>query len=300
MKTLHVRHTIGAAIAVLTLPLAAQETGPPASGADSREQEERELIAVLESDAAPFDKDVACRRLAVIGTKAAVPALAGLLTDEKLSDIARHGLEPIPDPSVDEALRAALTKVEGRLLIGVATSIGNRGDRAAVPELVRLLADADEGVAKAAAKALGRIGGAQSARALERALANAAESVRPAIADGCLWCAGALVTEGKRKRAVALLDRVRKADLPPHILAAATRGAILGRGAEGVRLLVEVLKSEDEELFGVGLRVVRELPGDEVGETLASELENLPPDRRDLVIEALEDREDAAALLPSG
>lgn len=296
MRTLHLRHTIGVAIAVLTLPLAAQETGSPGGDAQSREQEERGLIAVLESDAAPFDRDVACRRLAVIGTKAAVPALAALLTDEKLSDIARHGLEPIPDPSVDEALRAALTKVEGRLLIGVATSIGNRGDREAVPDLVRLLAGGDEGVAAAAARALGKIGGAQSARALERALANATETVRPAIADGCLRCARALVTEGKRKRAVALLDRVRKVDLPRHVVAAATRGAILERGAEGVSLLVEVLRTEDEGLFGMGLRVVRELPGDEVGERLAAELENLPPERRDLVMQALEDREDAAAL----
>jgi len=290
MKTLHLRHVIGAAIAILTLPLAAQDAESPGSDTASREQEERELIAVLQSDAAPFDKDVACRRLAVIGTKEAVPALAALLTDEKLSDIARHGLEPIPDPSVDEALRAALTKVEGKLLIGVATSIGNRGDKKAVPDLVRLLEEADEGVVGAAAKALGRIGGGQSATALERALGNAAETVRPAIADGCLWCAGALVTEGRRKRAVALLDRVRNADLPPHVLAAATRGAILGRGAEGVRLLVEVLKSEDEELFGVGLRVVREMPGEEVATALAADLENLPPERRDLVTQALEDR----------
>jgi hypothetical protein len=84
------------------------------------------------------------------------------------------------------------------------------------------------------------------------------------------------------------------------VVAAATRGAILERGSDGVRLLVEVLKSDDDELFGVGLRVIRELPGDEVGETLAAELESLPPERRELVTQALEDREDGAALPAPG
>ena len=61
-----------------------------------------------------------------------------------------------------------------------------------------------------------------------------------------------------------------------------------------MKLLIEVLRGEDQELFEVGLRVVRELPGDELGETLAAELENLPPERRELVMQALEDREAAA------
>jgi HEAT repeat protein len=300
MKTLRAGAGLPTCVAVfvaIALPLVAQETQPAAGDSQSREQEERELIAVLQSDAALFDKDVACRRLAIIGTREAVPALAALLTDEKLSDIARHGLEPIPDRSVDDALRGALTKVGGRLLIGVVTSIGNRGDREAVPELVGLLGGADQGVAAAAATALGKIGGDRSAGALERALADAPAALRPAMADACLWCAQALLNEGKRKRALALLDRVRRADLPPYVVAAATRGVILGRGAGSIRLLVELLRSDDEELLGAGLRVVREIPGEQVTGALTAELENLPPDRRDLVMEAVRDRDDAAALL---
>jgi HEAT repeat protein len=281
----------------VALPLAAQEA-QPAGDAKSAEQEERELIAVLQSDAPLFEKDVACRRLAIIGTKEAVPALAALLTHEQLSDIARHGLEPIPDASVDEALRATLPKVEGRLLVGVITSIGNRGDAKAVPDLVKVLENADQEVAAAAAKALGKIGGAESASALARALQSAPETLRPAMADACLWCAQTLLTDGKRKRALALLDRVREADLPSHVLAAAARSAVLGRRSGAARLLVELLKSDDEELFGVGLRVVREIPGEQAAKALAGELDNLPPERRDLLIQALRDRGDAEALLP--
>jgi len=301
MKMLRMRPALLAAVAAcvfvaLSLPLAAQVAQPPA-GRESGE-EVGKLIAVLQSDAPPFDKDVACRRLAVIGTKDAVPALAGLLADEKLSDIARYGLEPIPDPSVDEALRAAMAKVKGRLLIGVLNSIGNRRDQKAVPALVKLLGEADQGVAAAAASALGKIGGLQSAKALERALGSAPAALRPAVGDACLWCARTLLAEGKRKDALALYDRVRGSDLPPHIVAAAARGAVLERGSAGVRLLVELLKSDNQELFGMALRLAREMPGAEVTKALVAELANLPVERRDLLSQALRDRGEAAALPP--
>ena len=55
--------------------------------------------------------------------------------------MARYGLEPIPDPAVDAALRDALGKVKGRLLVGVIGSIGVRRDPKAVPALAKRLGD---------------------------------------------------------------------------------------------------------------------------------------------------------------
>ena len=291
MKAFHAKHTLPATAAALAVGAGAQIAA--AQDDQPHADEERQLIAVLQSDAAPLDKDLACRRLAVIGTKAAVPALAALLSDEQLCGIARVGLEPIPDPAVDDALRAAMGSLKGRQLIGVIGSIGVRRDRKAVPALVRLLADADEGVAGAAATALGKIGDAPSAAALERALGTAPAAVRPVVGDACLRCGQALVADGRRSRALALYDRVRQADLPAHILAAATRGAVLERGAAGVPLLVELLKTGDGEMLAIGLRLVREVPGAEVSKTLTAELPNLPADRRDLVTQALKQRSDA-------
>lgn len=278
---------------------AAHGAQPAADDGGSKEEEVRQLAALLQSDAAPFEKDVACRRLAVIGTKEAVPALAALLSDEKLSDIARYGLEPIPDPSVDAALRAAMGKLRGRPLIGVITSIGYRRDRKAVPGLIELLGDADQEVGAAAARALGKVGGLRSAKALEGALGSAPAALRPAVADACLWCAQTLLADGKRKQALALYDRVRTSDLPPHILAAATRSAVLERGNAGISLLLQLLKSDDEELFGIGLRAAREMPGAEATRALVAELANMPPNKRDALIQALRDRGDASALAAS-
>ena len=70
--------------------------------------QEAQLIAVLTSDATLEKKAGACRELARVATKEAVPALAALLGDEKLSHMARYALETIRDPSVDDALRDAM------------------------------------------------------------------------------------------------------------------------------------------------------------------------------------------------
>src|SRR5512138_1610120 len=87
---------------------------------------ESQLIDKLINGANQKEKADACRELAHLGTKNAVPSLAPLLADEQLGHMARYALETIPDPSVDAALREALGKVKGRLLAGVIGSIGVR------------------------------------------------------------------------------------------------------------------------------------------------------------------------------
>ena len=200
------------------------ETVPPAT----REQVDK-LIAVLESDASQKDKVDACRQLGVIGTGDAVPVLAALLGDEKLSHMARYGLEPNPDPAVDEALRQALGTVKGPALVGVIHSIGVRRDAVAVRPLVRRLDDPDADVARAAARALGRIATPGVAKVLTETLGRAAAELRPAVADACLACAEALLAAGQRDEAAAMYQSVGAADLPKHFRVAAAHGAILAR-----------------------------------------------------------------------
>ena len=60
------------------------------------------LVALLQdSGASVYAKAKACQRLAVVGDRTAVPALAALLTDAHLSHYARFALEPIPDRAAD-------------------------------------------------------------------------------------------------------------------------------------------------------------------------------------------------------
>jgi HEAT repeat protein len=281
--------------AVLLLVASTVATGQT-SDSQSPKERELKLIGVLQSDAPPAEKAITCKRLAVYGTKEAVPALAPLLADEKLASWARIALEAIPGPAADEALRNAMGKVQGKLLVGVINSIGVRRDAGAVDGLVAKLKDSDADVASAAAVALGHIGGDQAAKALEQSLAGSPAPVRSAVAEGCILCAERFLAEEKAADAVRLYDVVRQADVPEQRQVEAIRGAILARKSAGVPLLMEQLKSQNKARFAIALRTARELPGVAVTETLAAELEKLNPERQPMLLLALADRNDAAVL----
>lgn len=185
------------------------------------------LVRILKDPSGTvFQKSRACQRLALVGDKDAVPALAALLPDPKLSHFARFGLAPIPDPSADDALRAALPKLKGKLLVGVINTIGQRRDAKAVPALARLLSDADVEVAQAAAASLGYISGAAAAKAIQDGLARTKGPVRVAVARAGLLCAEGLLAGGARQQAFALYDALTRAEMPKPVRLAAMHGII--------------------------------------------------------------------------
>jgi len=213
-------------------PLASFAQAAPPTDKDR----EAKLIAVLKSDGPLKDKADACRELSLVGTKEAVAPLAKLLGDEKLSHLARYGLEPIPDPAVDEALRSALGKLKGRPLIGVIGSLGVRRDSKAIESLSGLLKDTDPEVAQAAARALGRIGGESAVAALEGALLATSAANRLAFSEGLLRCADHLVAHGKIAEAVAICDKLNRPDAPPQVRESAARKARFLREEAGPTL----------------------------------------------------------------
>jgi HEAT repeat protein len=281
--------TVLAVLIASAVPAEAVETTSAA-----REQESA-LVQVLRSDAPPEQKAVTCKKLAVCGTAKAVPALAPLLAEERFASWARIALEAIPGPASDKALRRAAGKLHGRLLVGVINSIGFRRDAKSVSVLVRKLNDSDMEAASAAAVSLGKIGGPRAADALRRALRQAPEPVRPAIAEGCVRCAEEFLSEAKRAEAVKLYDAVWQSALPKQKILEGLRGAILARGSAGIPLLLEQLHSNDRPCFNIGLRVARELPGPEATEAVAGAFREAAPDRQPLLLLALADRGDAAA-----
>ena len=253
------------------------------------------LVAVLEkADASAFEKAKACQRLAVIGTKDSVPALAALLPDENLSVYARTALEGIPDAAADEALRTAAGKLEGPPLVGVINSIGNRRDAQAAPLLREFLTHQDPAVVSAAAASLGQVAPAEAVKVLQEKLAAAED--KAAIADACLICAERLSESGKKSEAVALYKAVAAAELPEHVEADAIRGQILLLKSDARDLLLEQLRADEETFFNLGLAMVREVPGPEVTKALIAELEKLPPERKALLLLALGDRKERVPL----
>ncbi len=259
-------------------------------------EKEKELLAVLRSEAPAAEKAITCKLLAIHGSSAAVPDLAKLLHDPQLSSWSRIALEVIPAAAADEALRQAAQSLEGILLVGTINSIGVRRDAAAVDLLTTRLQDKDAEVASAAAVALGRIGNAAATKSLRGALAAAPLKVRSAVAQGCVLCAERLFAEGKSAEAVEIYDEVRKADVPKQRIIEAMRGAILARKQEGIPLLLEQFRSPDKRLFQLALSTAREFPGGEIDKALAAELDGAAPDRAALIILAMADRPETVVL----
>ena len=278
------------------LLLALASASLAASSQPTTTEQVKKLVAVLKSDAPQKEKADACRELARIGDEEAVAPLAALLPDEKLSHMARYGLETIPSPSVDKALRDAAGKVQGRLLVGVIGSIGVRRDPKAVELLTKLLHDPDNDVAQAAARSLGSIGNPAAAKALLKALPSVSAINQLAFCEGLLRCAEAATAKGDRKDAMVIYDRLREVSGPQQVRTAALRGAILTRQQDGLRLLGLALPGNDYSMFLAAVRTSQEMPGPDVTRLLASALAALPADRQIVLIQTLAKREDDAAL----
>ena len=259
-------------------------------------EKESASLSVLRSDAPAAEKAMACKRLAIYGSAAAVGELAKLLSDPQLASWARIALEVIPGEVADESLRQASVSLSGNLLIGTLNSIGVRRDAAAIDLLTTRVADPDAGVASAAAVALGRIGTVAAAQALRKMVATAPVAVRSAVAEGCVLCAERSLLEGRGPEAVAIYSEVRKADLPKQRILEATRGAILAQKEGGQALFLEQLRSADNDFFKVALSTALEIPQPWVGLALAGDLSTATPERAALILTALAERSDPALL----
>jgi hypothetical protein len=216
---------------------------------------EAELLTILKkAGATGKEKADACRQLALVGTRTSVPVLAELLGDEHLDHMARYALEPIPDPSVDVVLRAALAKLKGRPLVGVIGSIGVRHDAKAVAPLAQRLGDVDPEVAQAAARALGSIGTPDAGKALMRCLAgNPPAGNQPAIYEGLFRCAEALAARGSREEALAIYDALRGGKRSAQVEAGAQRAAsLLRNGKEADRTVAAPAGAGHKHLLVVG------------------------------------------------
>lgn len=285
-------------LAILLAALAVMSSAPAQAdeNQNASAEMEKELLAVLRSEAPAAEKAIACKNLAIHGSSQAVPDLAKLLPEEQLSSWARIALESIPGTEADEALRAATESLQGRLLVGMINSIGVRRDANSVDALAPRLQDADTEVVAATAIALGRIGNAAATESLRKSLAAAPPETRSSIAEGCVLCAERLHAEGKAADAVAIYDEVRNADVSLQRIIEATRGAILARNQEGIPLLLEQFKSPEKGLFQLALSTAREFPGSDIDKALVTEMTAAAPERAALIIQAMADRSDTVIL----
>jgi len=197
--------------------------------AESQRELESRLTAALAAGLSLDGQEYVCRKLAVLGSAASVPALAGLLDNPHISHMARFALEQIPGNEASKALRDSLAKVSGNLKIGVFSSIGSRRDNAAVAALAEHLTDSNPAIAKSAAQALGAIGSSDAVAALQKAAAAASSA--PVI-DALLSCAESLLVANKTSEANAIYQTFAQDSQPRLVRLAAMRGLLACSGKQ--------------------------------------------------------------------
>ncbi len=193
-------------VGLLAVIAAVTGVGAPAAN------REAEALAVLNNSAAELkDKARACQTLADFGGAKSIATLSALLADEKLGDYARSGLESMADPGAGAALRRALGKLSGRQLAGAINSLGVRRDNAAVADLRKLALANNPDSAPAAVAALGLIGNADAAQALQAVLDIGPAGLRLPAAHASIIAAEQLAKAGNAAAARKLLEVAVKA-----------------------------------------------------------------------------------------
>jgi len=205
---------------------------------------EKRLTAVLRGPATDLALDYACRELALVGSDESVSVLVPLLSNVRLSYMARYALEGIGGAAAGKALRDMLANVEGPRRVGIVTSLGRLADREAVPAIAALLAGEDWELTEAALVALGRIGDKAAGEALKQFVPAAPEVARNAAADAALEAAASLARQGERNAAADLYALLQSADAE-HFRAAAYRGLIELNPPESARTIAAGLASEE-------------------------------------------------------
>jgi len=252
------------------------------------------LLETLQSPKTTFaGRQFVCRMLRRVGSAKSVPALAKMLADKDLSHMARFALQFMDAPEAGEALREAMPKLEGDLKIGVIGSLGQRGDRQAVPQIAQLIAGGKTNIARAAIESLGRIGGSEAAGALARAKVPA--SLKPARDNAYLMCADKMLAEGQVSEAVKIYREMIAPANNTWIRIAAYKGLVRAEKDKAVPLILVLLKDKDLDLQRAAGKFITEMPGTAITKALAEQLGNLNPDAQVVLLSALEGRGDKAA-----
>lgn len=285
--------TFAAVAFLLSISAAAQNA---AKGVDKPSSAtEDECIAKLKSDAGWREKYEACTRLRQVGTAKSVPALAALLTDEKLSHMARYALEPMSNPESADALRKALGRTRGPQKTGVITSLGVKRDAKSVKAIAKALSDKDADVARAAAGALGRIGTVESAAVLTKFQKKGMPgALADAVAEGQLTAAERLVASGNAKLAVPVYTALLS-DKREFVQLGAFRGLAGADPAGAPALVAKALSGNDPVLQGFAAQVISESQSTDLTKAYAALLPALPPAGQALLVRGLGDGKDAAS-----
>lgn len=238
-----------------------------------------------------------------IGKAESVGLLAKLMSDEDKNtrDYARRALEKNPDASATEALLKELAGAEeAGWKIGLMNSLGDRRASSAIKPLTQALSDSDPNVAKAAASALSRIGGQDSAQALLAVLAKPVGPVSAKAAQSLIDMAEAMTAAKDTAGAAGIHGSVyewasKATGVPIGIRMAAATGLIVTDADRGVQEAVTLMQDEHPRMRQAAIQAARMSPSSAATRALTTLLPKLRNDSQVQVLGLIGDRKETSA-----
>ena len=264
---------------------------------ESRKNCEEQLAEFLGSSATLASKMAVCRHLREIGTSLSVPFLERMLLKEKTSDLARYALEKIQGPSVDSALIQGLSQTEGKVKIGIISSLGQRKVQKSVPALEKLLNYPDSSIALTAAVALGNIATPDASTALSKALGKTSRELQSQIASSLLKGGEQYLASGDRKTAIKLFNRVLSIKLPLPIHQAAAKSKIAASGNDAGKMIINILKGKEKQFYPPAISMVRDVFVGRTIQDVCKILPRLPEESQVQLFEVLSGYKEKSVLL---
>ena len=272
-------------------------------GAPGREADRAEACRLMAEKLGPGTAKPAriwlLKQLEFIGRGECVDAVAAVLEDDdpEIRDWARRALENNPAPEANAELLARLQSTQqSGYRVALINSLGSRRDPASADPLGKLLDGRDEAVIAAAANALGKIGGPESAELLARARNRQSGELRRQMADALLRCADWFLKEGDAAPAAHIYRTLDSPDEARPIRLAAMQGQLNTAGDKAASMVLEFLASDDADTRAVAAGHVVNVTGDAAMKTFADRIRKLPAQGQALLLGALAARGDKSAM----
>ena len=245
------------------------------------------LGKLLESDETTVAaKKYICLQLRQVGTAVQVDALAGLLDNAELGQVARGALEQIPGEESAAALRAAIGKLTGAPLAGVIESIGVRRDVKAVDALIPLVESKDREVSAAALAALSAVGDEKACGFVGGWFLACHETPTPRpVAAAAVEAAEFLLAAGKKGEVEKIAEKLTQAGENAPFRRAGFDLVLLAAGENRFALIEQWLGSDDTDRRRTAQIALVGLSDADV-KKLVDKLGDLPSDSQMAVIQA--------------
>ena len=256
----------------------------PSTDATVKQALAAKLASALSREATPEGKRCFCQDLSVIGSVAEVPVLAKALSDTNLFFHARQALERIPAEEAAAALQSAVATSSGSARAGLINSLAAKRAEQALPDIARYVIDPDRDVAGAALEALGQIGGAQAAAALQSAEGQIAPELRERLALAILNCAESLRQSGRTAEAAALFAKLVAPGQPAQVRVAAFPSHVAGLGDRGSGAVIEALTGDDKVMQKAAIRALSASRQLALLRAAAEQLEKLPAGLQESIV----------------